>query len=141
VECATDNTTRTVANVKSYFNKAGGAWCLPVRSNLCFQEKQFSNLRRKREWIWMNSNLPLIDAGLEEIEENDGIFYAYADYTSFGDMGHALEELKIDVQKAVLKRFPNEPVEFTEEQLEDIEKMLDKLEDDDDVQAVYTNIA
>ena len=85
--------------------------------------------------------LELIDAGLEEIEENDGVVFAYADYTSFGDLAHALDNLKIDVQKALLKRFPNDPVEFSEEQLDDIEKMLDKLDDDDDVQAVYTNIA
>jgi transcriptional/translational regulatory protein YebC/TACO1 len=85
--------------------------------------------------------LELIDAGLEEIEENEGVVYAYSDYTSFGVLNHALENLKIDVQKAVLKRFPNDPVEFTEEQLEEIEKLLDKLDEDDDVQAVYTNIA
>ncbi len=85
--------------------------------------------------------LELIDAGLEEIEENEGVVYAYADYTSFGEMATALENLKIEASKAVLKRFPNTPVEFTEEQLEDIEKLIDKLEEDDDVQAVYTNIA
>jgi transcriptional/translational regulatory protein YebC/TACO1 len=85
--------------------------------------------------------LELIDAGLEEIEENEGMVYVYADYTSFGEMAHALEGLKIQVIKAVLKRFPTTPVEFAEEQLEDIEKLLDKLEEDDDVQAVYTNIA
>jgi transcriptional/translational regulatory protein YebC/TACO1 len=56
-------------------------------------------------------------------------------------MAQALENLKIEASKAVLKRFPNTPVEFTEEQLEDIEKLIDKIEEDDDVQAVYTNIA
>jgi transcriptional/translational regulatory protein YebC/TACO1 len=85
--------------------------------------------------------LELIDAGLDEIEENEGEYYAYADYTNFGEMVHAFEKLNIEVKKAVLKRFANDPVEFSEEQLEDIEKMLDKLEEDDDVQAVYTNIA
>ena len=85
--------------------------------------------------------LELIDAGLDDIEENEGILYVYADYTHFGEMSHALENQNIEVEKATLKRFPTTPVEFTEEQLEDIEKMLDKLEEDDDVQAVYTNIA
>jgi transcriptional/translational regulatory protein YebC/TACO1 len=56
-------------------------------------------------------------------------------------MVQAFERLNIEVKKAVLKRFPNDPVEFTEEQLEEIEKLVDKLEEDDDVQAVYTNIA
>jgi YebC/PmpR family DNA-binding regulatory protein len=141
VECATDNTTRTVANVKSYFNKAHGSLVPTGSLEFMFSRKAVFEFEKKEGMDLDEFELDLIDAGLEEIEENDGIFYAYADYTSFGDMGHALEELKIDVQKAVLKRFPNEPVEFTEEQLEDIEKMLDKLEDDDDVQAVYTNIA
>jgi YebC/PmpR family DNA-binding regulatory protein len=141
VECATDNTTRTVANVKSYFNKAHGSLVPTGSLEFMFSRKAVFEFEKKEGMDLDEFELDLIDAGLEEIEENDGIFYAYADYTSFGDMGHALEELRIDVQKAVLKRFPNEPVEFTEEQLEDIEKMLDKLEDDDDVQAVYTNIA
>jgi transcriptional/translational regulatory protein YebC/TACO1 len=67
--------------------------------------------------------------------------YTSGDFTSFGEMASALEKLSIDVKKANLKRFPNDPVEFTEEQMEEIEKLLDKLEEDDDVQAVYTNIA
>ena len=85
--------------------------------------------------------LELIDAGLEEIDENEGTYYAYADYTSFGEMAAALEKLNIEPSNAELKRIPTTPVEFTEEQLEEIEKMLDKMEEDEDVQAVYTNIA
>jgi transcriptional/translational regulatory protein YebC/TACO1 len=85
--------------------------------------------------------LELIDAGLEEIEENEGVITIYADYTNFGTLTKAIEELNIEVTKANLQRIPTSPVEFTEEQLVDIEKMLDKIEDDDDIQAVYTNIA
>jgi YebC/PmpR family DNA-binding regulatory protein len=141
VECATDNTTRTVANVKSYFNKAGGSQVPTGSLEFMFSRKAVFEFEKKEGMDLEELELELIDAGLEDIEENEGVYYAYADYTSFGDLAHKLESMKIDVQKAVLKRFPNEPVEFTEEQLEDIEKMLDKLEDDDDVQAVYTNIA
>jgi YebC/PmpR family DNA-binding regulatory protein len=141
VECATDNTTRTVANVKSYFNKAGGSQVPTGSLEFMFSRKAVFEFEKKEGMDIEELELELIDAGLEDIEENEGVFYAYADYTSFGDLSHKLESLNIDVQKAVLKRFPNDPVEFTEEQLEDIEKMLDKLEDDDDVQAVYTNIA
>jgi transcriptional/translational regulatory protein YebC/TACO1 len=85
--------------------------------------------------------LELIDAGLEEIEENEGVIYAYADYTNFGLMSQALEAAKIEVTKANLQRIPNTPVEFTEEQLVDIEKLIDKIEDDDDIQSVFTNIS
>jgi YebC/PmpR family DNA-binding regulatory protein len=141
VECATDNTTRTVANVKSYFNKAGGSLVPTGSLEFMFSHKAVFEFEKKEGMDIEELELALIDEGLEEIEEVEGIFYAYADYTSFGALSHALENLNIDVQKAVLKRYSNEPVEFTEEQLEDIEKMLDKLDDDDDVQAVYTNIA
>ena len=141
VECATDNTTRTVANVKSYFNKAGGGLVPTGSLEFMFSRKAVFEFEKPSGMDLEELELELIDAGLDEIEENEGEFYAYADYTNFGDLSHKLEELNIKVKKAVLKRFANDPVEFTEEQLEDIEKMLDKLEEDDDVQAVYTNIA
>ena len=85
--------------------------------------------------------LELIDAGLEEIITNESTVYLYADYTNFGNLSKALENMDIEVDKATLQRIPNSPVEFSEEQLGEVEKMLDKIEDDDDVQAVYTNIA
>ena len=85
--------------------------------------------------------LELIDAGCEEIEQNEENIVVYGDYTSFGTLAKALEDLQIEVLKSGLKRFPTSPVEFTEEQLVDIEKMLDKIEDDDDIQQVFTNIA
>ena len=66
--------------------------------------------------------------------------YVYSDYTNFGDLSVKLEEMGIDVLKSNLKRIPTSPVEFSDEQLEDIEKMLDKMEEDDDVQGVNTNI-
>ena len=65
----------------------------------------------------------------------------YGDFTSFGTLSAAIEELNLEVLKSSLKRIPTTPVEFTEEQLVDIEKLLDKIEDDDDVQQVFTNIA
>lgn len=141
VECATDNTTRTVANVKSYFNKANGGLVPTGSLEFMFSRKAVFAFQKPEGMDLEELELELIDAGMDEIEENDGEVYVYADYTFFGDMSHALDNLKIEVSKAVLKRFPNTPVEFAEEQLEDIEKLLDKLEEDDDVQAVYTNIA
>ncbi len=141
VECATDNTTRTVANVKSYFNKAGGGLVPTGSLEFMFSRKAVFEFEKPEEMDLEELELELIDGGLEEIEENEGEFYAYADYTSFGDLAHLLEKLNIEVKKANLKRFANDPVEFSEEQLDEIEKMLDKLEEDDDVQAVYTNIA
>lgn len=141
VECATDNTTRTVANVKSYFNKAGGGFAPSGSLEFMFSRKAVFEFEQTETMDIEELELSLIDGGLEEIEENEGIIYAYADYTQFGEMNKVLEDLGVEVKKATLKRIPTSPVEFTEEQLEEIEKMIDKIEDDDDVQAVYTNIA
>ena len=83
----------------------------------------------------------MIDFGLEEIQDDGDTIYAYADYTDFGTLSKALEEREIEVTKGNLQRVPTSPVDFTDDQMPEIEKMLDKLEDDDDVQAVYTNMA
>ncbi|MDP4662977.1 MAG: YebC/PmpR family DNA-binding transcriptional regulator [Salibacteraceae bacterium] len=142
VECASDNTTRTIANVRHYFTKQGGALVPAGSLEFMFDRKAVFQFPKTEEPIDLEElELELIDAGLEEIEETDEDIYLYADYTNFGKMSSALEAKGIEVAKANLQRIPNAPVEFTEEQLEDIEKMLDKMEEDDDVQQVFTNIA
>lgn len=141
VECATDNTTRTVANVKSYFNKAGGGLVPNGSLEYMFNRKAVFEFEMSEEIDVEEMELELIDAGLEEIEVEEDMVYVTGDYTSFGDLSSALEEQKIDVKKASLQRIPTSPVEYTEEQLVDIEKMLDKIDEDDDVQAVFNNIA
>ena len=140
IECATDNTTRTVANVKSYFNKAGGSLVPTGSLEFMFSRKDVFEFEKTEEIDTDELELELIDFGLEEIEVNDDMVYAYADYTNFGALNKAFEEKGIDLKKATLQRIPTSPVEFTEEQLVDIEKMLDKIEEDDDIQAVFTNI-
>ncbi len=139
VECMTDNTTRTTANVKSYFNKAGGSQVPNGSLEFMFNRKTVIEFEKTDSIDIEELELELIDAGLEEIEENEGTLYIYGDYTNFGSLTQAFEEKGMEV-KATLQRIPTSPVEYSEEQLEDIEKMLDKLDDDDDVQAVYTNI-
>ncbi len=141
VECATDNPTRTIANVKSYFNKAGGSIVPNGSLEFMFNRKAVFEFDKPEGLDLEELELELIDAGLEDIEENDSRVYLYGDYTSFGSMSSALEEKGIDVEKSSLQRIPTSPVDFSEEQLIDIEKMLDKIEDDDDIQQVFTNIA
>ena len=85
--------------------------------------------------------LNLIDAGLEEMSVDENTVYVYGDYTNFGSIAAALEELKIEVKKSALERVPTSPIEVTDEQMADIEKIIEKIEDDDDVQAVFTNLA
>ena len=140
VECATDNPTRTVANVKAHFNKCGGQVLQNGALEFMFSRKavfEFDTPTMDKEEL----ELELIDGGLEELEEHEGTMYAYGDYTSFGSLSSALEALGMEVKKASLQRIPNTPVGFNEEQMNEIEKLIDRLEDDDDVQAVYTNIA
>ena len=140
VECMTDNTTRTTANVKSYFNKVGGSQSPNGSLEFMFNRKTVIEFDKPEQLDIEELELELIDSGLEEIDENEGAVYIYGDYTSFGVLTHAFEQKGIEV-KATLQRFSTSPVEYTDEQIEEIEKMLDKLDDDDDVQAVYTNIA
>jgi len=141
VECASDNTTRTVANVKHYFTKSGGSLVPSGSLEFMFNRKAVFQFEKPEELDVEEHEFELIDSGLEEIIENEGTLYAYADYTNFGSMGSAFEEKGIEIEKASLQRIPTSPVDFSDEQLEEIEKMLDKMEEDDDVQAVYTNIA
>lgn len=140
VECATDNTTRTVANVKMYFNKAGGSTVPTGSLEFMFDRKAVFEFDKTEEMDIEELELELIDAGLDEIEEDEGTVILYADYTNFGSMSKALEDLKIEVLKANLERFPTSPVEFSEEQMIDIDKLIDRIDEDDDVQAVYTNL-
>lgn len=141
VECATDNPTRTVANVKSYFNKAGGGVVPNGSLEFMFNRKAVFEFAKTEEIDLEELELELIDAGVEEIVEEEGQVLVYGDYTSFGSISTGLETLNIDIEKSNLQRIPTSPVDFTDEQLEDIEKMLDKIEDDDDIQQVFTNIA
>ena len=141
VECATDNTTRTVANVKMYFNKAGGGVVPNGSLEFMFDRKCVFELEKAEGIDIEELEFELIDAGLETIEETEESIFIYGDYTSFGTLATALDEKSLEVKKSNLQRFPTSPVEFSEEQLVYIEKMLDKIEDDDDIQQVFTNIA
>jgi YebC/PmpR family DNA-binding regulatory protein len=140
VETATDNVTRTTANVKSYFNKVDGNLVASGSLEFMFERKAIYYLEKDNidpEEI----ELFLIDYGLEEIEIIDKEIIIYGNYTSYGNINKGLSELNIKPKKSLLKRIPTSPVNFSEDQLNDIEKMLDKMEDDEDVQYVFTNIA
>ncbi len=141
VECATDNSTRTVANIKAYFSKAGGGLVPPGSLEFMFSRKAVFEFEKPANLDLESLELELIDAGLDEITVNEDRVYVYGDWTNFGSLGKALEDQKIEVEKSSLQRIPTSPVEFSEEQLVEIEKMLDRIEDDDDVQQVFTNIA
>lgn len=139
-EATTDNNTRTVANVKSYFSKFG-AGLVPTGSlEFMFSRKAVFEIEKPENVSADDLELDLIESGLESIESYDDVMYIYGDYTNFGSLSKAIEEKGLEVKKAQLKRIPTTAIELTEEQMVDVEKLLDKLEDDDDIQAVFTNI-
>lgn len=143
VECATDNPTRTIANVKSYFNKAGGSIVPNGSLEFMFNRKAVFEVEitEGMEFDLEELEFELIDAGLEDIEADDDIIMITGDYTNFGTLNSALEEKGYEIKKATLERFPTDPQEYTDEQMEEINKMLDKFEDDEDIQQMFTNIA
>ncbi len=141
VECATDNTTRTVANVKSYFNKAGGGLVPNGSLEFMFDRKTVVEFEKPENFEADDFELTMIDHGLEKYEIDENTVYAYGNYTEFGTLTKGIEESGIEITKSNLQRIPTTPTEFSDEQMVDIEKMLDKMDEDDDVQAVYTNLA
>ncbi len=141
VECATDNTTRTIANVKSYFNKVGGSLVPSGSLEFMFDRKAVVEFEKPQNFNAEEFELEMIDYGLESFEIDDNTVYAYADYTDFGNLTKGFEDKNIEITKANLQRIPTSPIEFSDEQMIDIEKLIDKLEDDDDIQNVFTNMA
>ena len=141
IECATDNNTRTVANVKSTVNKNGGEVLTNGSLEFMFSRKAIFEFDKPAGMDLEELELELIDAGLEEIEEEDGLVLVTADYTDFGNLQNAFEKLGIELKKAELQRIANTPITLTDEQLETVNKMIDRLEDDEDIQHIFTNIA
>lgn len=140
IECATNNTNRTIANLKSYFNKLGGMIVPNGQMDYMFNRKAVFVLSKDSVSDIDELELELIDAGLDEIEQVDDEIIISGDYTAFGTLQHALENLKIEAKKGSLNRIATTPISLSEEQLIEVEKLLDKIEEDDDVQNVFTNI-
>lgn len=150
IECATDNPTRTVANVKATLVRNKGELLTSGSLDFMFERKAVFEFDKSDDLDLEELELELIDYGLEEIEEDKipqengedkEIIRIYGEFKSFGELSKALEERGIEVKKAQLQRIPTTPLELTEEQMDEVTVLIDKLEDDDDVQVVYTNLA
>lgn len=141
VETATDNTTRTVANVRSHFNKGGGN--LGNSGSVGFLFKHLGIFKLEPEGLSAEDlELELIDAGLEELgEDSEGKLIVRCEFNDFGNMQKALEERNITPISAELEWIPLNTVEITEEQADDVFKLIERLEQDDDVQRVFHNMA
>jgi YebC/PmpR family DNA-binding regulatory protein len=141
VECATDNSNRSVGNLKIIFNKNGGQLVSTGQLDFMFNRKSVIEFPVPTGRDLEELELELIDAGLEELSVDDGVVSLIGEYAAFAKLTHAVEALGITPTKSSLQRLPTQPLELTEAQMEEVEAILDKIEDDDDVQAVYTNLA
>ena len=141
IEVATDNSNRSVTNIKTIFNKNGGQLLNSGALDFMFSRKSVIEFPVPEDKNLDEIELELIDAGLEEMHVDDGVVSVIGDYSAFAQLSQAVEALGITASKSGLQRLPNQPIELTEEQMQDVEIIVDKLEDDDDVQAVYTNLA
>lgn len=140
IECATDNPTRTVANIRSYLSRGGGS--LGTSGSLDFMFQRKGVFKVSAEKVNMEElELDLIDYGAEDIQVEEGEVFIYTQFSDFGAMQKALEEKGVDVLGAELQRIPTSTTDISEEQEEELGNLIDKIEDDDDVQAVYTNLA
>jgi len=140
IECATDNTNRSVGNLKVILGKNGGEIAPSGALNFMFDRKTVIEFPVPEGKDLEELEFELIDAGLEELSVDDGVVSLIGSFTSFNSLTSAVETMGIATTKSGLQRMPTQPIELTEEQMVDVENLLDKIEDDDDVQAVYTNL-
>ncbi|MPQ48351.1 YebC/PmpR family DNA-binding transcriptional regulator [Marinifilum sp. N1E240] len=140
VETATDNHTRTVADVRSYFNKCKGSLGTAGSVEFMFERKCHFKIENAGQDV-EELELEMIDLGVEEVfAEEDGIML-YGEFTDFGRIQSYLEENNMTVISSGFERIPMDTKELPEDQVADVEKLLEKLEDNDDVQNVYHNMA
>jgi len=136
IETATDNSTRTVANIRSYFNKCNGS--LGTSGSVEFMFDHTCNFQISAEGIDPEElELDLIDQGVEEVFQDEDTLMIYAPFEAFGALQKELENRGIEIRSSGFERIPQVTKELTEEQVADIEKLLEKIEEDDDVQNVY----
>lgn len=141
VECTTNNTTRTVANVRAIFNKFDGNLGKNGELAFIFDRKGIFNIdvaQVKMEWD--DFEMEMIDGGAEDIDKDEEEIMITTAFEDFGSLSHKLDELGIEVKSAELQRIPNNIKEVTAEQFKANMKMLDRFEEDDDVQNVYHNM-
>ena len=141
VEAATDNNTRTVANVRSYFTKFGGTLGTQGSLTFLFEHKSVFKIKAKEGISLEDLELELIDYGVDEIvpDDEEGEIMLYGAFEEFANIQKYLESNGFEIVSAEFERIPNDLKEVNAEQRATIEKLLEKLEDDEDVQNVFHN--
>ncbi len=140
VETATDNPTRTVANVRSYFNRYGGSLGTTGSLQFLFDHKCVFKISPKAGVSLEDLELELIDYGVDELAEDEDSIVLYGEFQSYSSIQKYLEENGFEIHSAEFERIPNDMKELNEEQKAQVQKLLDKIEDDEDVQNVFHNM-
>ena len=140
VETATDNNTRTVANVRSYFNKFGGNLGTSGSLSFMFEHKCVFHIKPKDGVSLEDLELELIDYGVDELDQDEEDIVIYGDFEENSNIQKYLEDNGFEITSSEFVRIPNDTKEVTAEQRETLEKLLEKFEDDDDVQNVFHNM-
>lgn len=140
VETATNNNTRTVANVRSYFNKNNGSLGTSGSVDFMFEHKCHFKVKAKEGLDLEELELEMIDFGVQEIFAEEDNVIIYGDFEAFGVIQKNLEENEFEIVSADFERIPTDTKELNEEQREAIDKLLGKFEDDEDVTNVYHNM-
>ena len=141
LDCASNNNNRTVADVRSYFSKCDGAMGTNGSLEFIFDRKGVFTINPEQIKIATDElEMELIDAGLEELEVDEEAVTVYCEYTNFNNMQTKLEELEIEIENSELQRIPNNTKKISAEQAEKVLKLLDLLEENDDVQQVFHNM-
>jgi YebC/PmpR family DNA-binding regulatory protein len=140
VETATDNTTRTVANVRSYFNKHGGSLGTSGSLEFLFEHKCVFHIVRKDNVSLEDLELELIDYGVDEVDEDEDEIVLYGEFAQNSAIQKYLEENGYEINSAEFMRIPNDLKDVTPEQRESVDKLIEKLEEDEDVQNVFHNM-
>lgn len=140
VETATDNPTRTVANIRSYFNRYGGSLGTTGSLQFLFDHKCVFKIAPKEGVSLEDMELELIDYGVDELVEDEDAIILYGEFQSYSSIQKYLEENGFEIFSAEFERIPNDMKELNEEQKAQVTKLLDKIEDDEDVQNVFHNM-
>lgn len=140
VECTTDNNNRTVQNVRSIFNKYGGNLGTNGSVDYLFERKGVFTLNLPENFDEDELTLELIDAGAEDVDFNENMAIVTCAMEDFGQMQKSLDALDVEIENGELQRIPSTTVELSDEEVSSVIKLIDAMEDDDDVQKVYHNL-
>jgi YebC/PmpR family DNA-binding regulatory protein len=140
VECLTDNPTRTVANIRHYFSKSGGSLGSSNSIAFMFERKGMIRIPANKIADVDEFELEAIDHGLDDLTGDEKELHVYTSFHDFGKMQKYLEERGIEVIGAELQYIPTTTKELNGEQIKEVQELLDKLEEDDDVQSVFHNL-